>query len=102
MGKFINLPRFHGGSSALGGIIMPFFATIDDYWFNQDKDHPLLHPFYTQIEVAGGFIATLRVGFNPGELLDFIVGWTTIDLFGDDLGMRRLRKERAEATATER
>lgn len=80
----------------------PFFATIDDYWFRQDGDHPFLHPFYTQIEVAGGFLGTLRVGFNPGELLDFILGWTTIDVFHDDLGMRRVRQERAEATATER
>ena len=29
---------------------------------------------------------TLRFGFNPGELLDFILGWFTIDIYGDDLG----------------
>ena len=39
---------------------------------------------YTQIEVAGGFILTLRAGFNPGELLDFLLGWFTLDLYDDD------------------
>ena len=37
------------------------------------------------VEVAFGFWHTLRLGFNPGELLDFILGWTTIDIFNDDL-----------------
>ena len=43
-------------------------------------------PYYTQCEVAvGTFFPSIRLGFNPGELLDFILGWTTIDIFRDDL-----------------
>ena len=38
------------------------------------------------IEVAVGLIRTIRIGFNVGELLDFIVGWTTLDICRDDLG----------------
>ncbi len=41
-------------------------------------------PYYTQIELAVGLGGTLRLGFNPGELLDFLLGWTTIDIFSDD------------------
>lgn len=41
--------------------------------------------YYTQIEVAAGISRTVRLGINPGELLDFLVGWVRIDLFDDDL-----------------
>ena len=40
----------------------------------------------TQLEVAGGIVATGKLGLNPGELLDFLLGWTTLDLYDDDLG----------------
>ena len=39
----------------------------------------------TQLEIAGGLIFTLRLGFNPGELLDFILGFSGIDIWHDDL-----------------
>jgi len=42
-------------------------------------------PYYTQIEVAAGLYRGIRLGINPGEILDFILGWTTIDIFDDDL-----------------
>jgi len=41
--------------------------------------------FYTQIEIAVGLGPSLRLGFNPGELLDFLLGLTGRDLFSDDL-----------------
>ena len=41
--------------------------------------------YYTQIEVVVGVLGSLRLGFNPGELLDFVLGWTTLDIFNDDL-----------------
>jgi hypothetical protein len=44
---------------------------------------------YTQIEASAGLGGTLRLGFNPGELLDFIFGWTTLDIFRDDLQTRQ-------------
>lgn len=45
--------------------------------------------FYTQIEIAGGLLFTLRLGVNPGEFIDFVLGFTGIDLFGDDLKLDR-------------
>ena len=41
--------------------------------------------YYTQIEAVVGAGPSVRLGFNPGELLDFILGWTTIDIYKDDL-----------------
>jgi len=45
--------------------------------------------YYTQIEATGGLLGTVRLGFNPGELLDFIFGWTTIDIYNDDIEKRK-------------
>jgi hypothetical protein len=42
-------------------------------------------PYLTQIEAVIGLGASLRIGFNPGELLDFILGWAGLDLFRDDV-----------------
>jgi hypothetical protein len=42
-------------------------------------------PYLTEIEAAGGAFLTFRVGANPGELLDFVLGWTTLDIYGDDI-----------------
>jgi hypothetical protein len=41
---------------------------------------------YTQIDVVIALGPSIRLGFNPGELLDFILGWTTMDIYSDDIG----------------
>lgn len=41
--------------------------------------------FYSQVEVTVGVIFSLRLGLNPGELLDALLGFTTFDLFNDDV-----------------
>ena len=58
--------------------------------------------YYTQIEVAAGVVGTLRLGFNPGELLDFVLGWFCIDIYGDDLNARREREARAKPPEKEK
>jgi len=45
--------------------------------------------FYTQIEVAIGLGLSTRLGFNPGEFLDFLLGWVGIDIYNDDLNKKR-------------
>ena len=40
--------------------------------------------YYTQIEVVLGILGTVRLGLNAGELVDFILGWTTLDIYRDD------------------
>ena len=58
---------------------LPFLMAPED-----DKGDAIIHPFYTGIEVCGGPIATVRFGANPGELLDFFLGWFGVDIFADD------------------
>ncbi len=40
---------------------------------------------WTQIEVAAGLLGGVRLGFNPGELLDFVLGFFGVDLYDDDV-----------------
>jgi len=54
-----------------------------------EQDSPAPY-YYTQIECVIGFLGTIRLGFNPGELLDFVLGWTTLDIFNDDVTRRRI------------
>lgn len=42
-------------------------------------------PLPYQLEVSGGLVFGLRLGFNVGELVDFVVGWFGFDIFDDDL-----------------
>lgn len=67
---------------------VPFIVQLDDH------SRPCMQ-FYTQIEASFGLVRTITLGFNPGELLDFTLGWTTIDIFSDDLEARK-RKEKIE------
>ena len=62
-----------------------------------DMGRESLH-VYTQIEAVIAIGPSLRLGFNPGELIDFILGWTTIDIYDDDIE-RREQEERIEQIA---
>jgi hypothetical protein len=42
----------------------------------------------TQIEAMVGLGGTLRLGVNPGELLDFILGWFCFDIYDDDIWLK--------------
>ncbi|MBM4042192.1 MAG: hypothetical protein FJ290_27155 [Planctomycetes bacterium] len=35
-------------------------------------------------------VPSFRVGFNPAEFLDFLLGWTTLDIAGDDQAVQTL------------
>jgi hypothetical protein len=49
-------------------------------------------PYYSQIEVVAAAGVSLRIGFNPGELLDFFLGWFGVDIYHDDLSKRTARR----------
>jgi hypothetical protein len=48
-------------------------------------------PFYTQVEVAVGLGVSIRGGVNPGDLLDFLLGFFGFDLYNDDIKIIRTR-----------
>ena len=49
---------------------------------------------YTQLEVVIGLGGTLRLGFNPGVLLDFLLGWFTIDISYDDIELNKRKSNK--------
>lgn len=49
-----------------------------------DPEAPTVLPYYTQIEATGAGLFGVRVGFNIGEFADFLLGFTTLDIYGDD------------------
>jgi hypothetical protein len=51
------------------------------YWPRKDKWNP---KWATQVDATLALGLSIKVGFNPGELLDFITGVFGYDLFGDD------------------
>lgn len=40
--------------------------------------------YFTQLEVSIGLYGGVKIGFNPGELLDFLLGFIGIDIYNDD------------------
>jgi hypothetical protein len=91
-GGIINLARARAKDYNVSGncpfIAVPVLSELD-------RNAGFKYPFYflTEVEIAIGIGKTLRLGLNPGELLDFILGWTTIDIFGDDIEVRKLKEE---------
>ena len=57
-------------------------------------------PYFTQIEVVAGLGLTVRLGFNPGEILDFFTGWFGMDLFRDDVEARKRRTQSNQSQKT--
>jgi hypothetical protein len=40
--------------------------------------------YLTQVEVVIAIGGSVRLGLNPLEAVDFVLGWTTLDVLGDD------------------
>ena len=55
--------------------------------FEGADDWRRVAPRYTQVEIAVGLVYGVRAGFNPGELLDWLIGWFGGDLYCDDVGV---------------
>lgn len=56
---------------------MGLVATFDDDALN--------YGFYSQIECTLGAIFSFKLGMNPGELVDCLLGFLGVDVFADDL-----------------
>ena len=55
-------------------------------------------PRYTQLEVSAGVYAGgLRLGANPGELLDFLLGWFLVDIYDDEVSTDEELDERDDS-----
>jgi hypothetical protein len=58
--------------------------------------HPLFNPFYTQAEVCFGLLGSMRIGINPGEFVDFLLGWVGIDFFDDNIELEEIKNPKKE------
>ena len=47
-----------------------------------------------QIDLTVALGLSLRVGFNPAELLDFVLGWFGSDILDDDVGRKQAEPSR--------
>jgi hypothetical protein len=47
-----------------------------------------------QFEAALGLGAGIRAGVNLAEIVDFVLGWTTLDICGDDVAVMDEREQR--------
>lgn len=126
-GRFVTNPistirPFHdsdSGSAVLGLPLLFTFKGVQDRWDtvieNRNKSYQLclllgfipfemkssdkITPHYlTKVEVGASLFYGIRVGVNPGEFVDFLLGWFGVDMFGDDYGARK-RKKHAEYLA---
>ncbi len=55
--------------------------------FTPDVNDLIPPQYHTGFEVVVGLGPSVRIGFNVGELADFVLGWVTVDLFDDDVGI---------------
>lgn len=53
--------------------------------FTVDEDKKN-YGFYSQVELTVGLFVSLKLGVNPGELVDLLLGFAGLDVFGDDVG----------------
>lgn len=66
-----------------------------DQVYNKLTDGSKNYAYWTQIDFAIGLGDGLRFGFNPGELVDALVGYVGLDLYGDDTTFAEEKEKRA-------
>ena len=77
-------------------IVLTMFCSGCPFWTPPPPESP--NPArWTQIEVAIGLIGDVRLGFNPGELLDLLLGFFGADLYGDDIARGERKNPHAES-----
>jgi hypothetical protein len=76
----------------IGGVFDLAFSPEDDY---RKKAYAVGSPgreekvFWAQwlsVQLSVGFYYGVRAGVNLAEVVDFMLGWTTLDLMEDDKG----------------
>lgn len=62
-----------------------FSVPVNSVSESTDRQSVWYAPYFTHVEVAAGAGGTIRIGTNPGEVLDFLLGFFGVDMYGDDL-----------------
>jgi hypothetical protein len=73
------------GKDFIAGSVLPLIFLPESH----DRKKSVSVPsYFTQIEGVVALGVSVRFGFNPGELVDFLLGWAGIDFYGDDVACR--------------
>jgi len=72
---------------------VPISKSIWDGFMGKSFDLKYPASYFTNLEIVAGVGLTVRAGFNPGELVDFILGFFGVDIYGDDIGLRKKEPE---------
>lgn len=76
----------------IGGVFDLAFSPEDDYRRkgyavgSPGREENVYWAQWLSVQATVGFYYSLRVGVNLAEALDFVLGWTTLDLMEDDKG----------------
>ena len=77
------------------------FSTAESHSGKRSYDNKkICWPYYTQIEVIAGVGGGVRLGFNIGEFLDFILGWGNIDIYDDDIEIIKQKEKKSNKVAS--
>ncbi|NQT87691.1 HEAT repeat domain-containing protein [bacterium] len=71
--------------------------SVPIYWYYIPTTEEGACEYMTDIEMVLAFRKSVRVGVNPGEMLDYVLGWTTLDLYGDDIAKSEWTEEHGKA-----
>lgn len=84
-------------------LILPFVTSGLEIkgCYNSEFKNMLTHPYLTQVEAQAGLLYGIKFGFNIGELFDFILGWTTIDIYNDDYWYLKEKEEKKKSNKTD-
>ncbi|MCZ6690087.1 MAG: hypothetical protein O7H41_10820 [Planctomycetota bacterium] len=76
----------HGCYWLLPGLAS-YYTEVSESWIWTDPKSgwSRLHAFDVEAHLFLGVVG-VRVGFSPGEFLDFLLGWVGVDIAGDDEG----------------
>lgn len=86
--EYIRMSREPDYSDACAGLLPLFFNyNVKTKNFEMTREPPTR---WLDLEVGASFVFMVRVGFSPGEMVDFLLGWFGIDLAGDDAKPREL------------
>ena len=87
--------KYYSAYSLFFPLMTEYFAPypmVDDHTSCELKDQSF-HPYFTQIDITCAALVGVHVGFNPGELVDFLLGWFGLDICNDDLSVARQEKK---------
>ncbi len=88
VGSAIILTRKYGGEYAADRDKAYWVDTLGVFPIGPATGARMAPSYFTKVEASVGLLVSVKVSVNPGEMLDFLLGFAGLDLYGDDVGAR--------------